>query len=100
MSYRTTDWHRAGACATMDPDLFFPIATGTVAAQQAAEARRVCAVCRVRRQCLEFAMENLEAHGIWGGTTQEERARARRKEADARRYAAPSQGRVAPETAA
>jgi hypothetical protein len=32
-------------------------------------------------------METREAHGIWGGTTPEERSRARRKkEANAQRY--------------
>ena len=84
----STEWRELGACTTADPDLFYPVATGVVAARQTAEACRICAACRVRRECLDFAMENREAHGIWGGTTLEQRAEARRKEAEARRYAA------------
>jgi WhiB family redox-sensing transcriptional regulator len=33
----------------------------------------VCAVCRVRRQCLRFALATRQSHGIWGGTTEDER---------------------------
>ena len=99
MSY-SIEWHKSGACATADPDLFYPIATGIMAARQTAEACRICAVCHVRRQCLDYAMENREAHGIWGGTTPEERSRARRKEMDAQRYASGNARRTAPETAA
>ena len=99
MSY-STEWRKSGACATADPDLFYPIGTGNAAARQIAEACRICAACHVRRECLDYAMENREAHGIWGGTTPEERAHARRKETDAQRYEARTAQRTAPETAA
>jgi WhiB family redox-sensing transcriptional regulator len=90
MSYRAIRWRDAGACATADPDLFFPFATATAAAGagQIEAARRICAGCQVRQQCLAFAVENQEAHGIWGGTTAEERARERKRPADAGRAAA------------
>jgi WhiB family redox-sensing transcriptional regulator len=42
------------------------------------KAQRICAGCGVRQQCLDFAMQNGEVHGVWGGTTPEERIRARR----------------------
>ena len=87
MTSYATDWLAAGACLTADPDLFFPIATGAVGASQAAEAQRICARCEVRPECLEFAMSSGEAHGVWGGTTPEERVRVRRRRADARRGA-------------
>ena len=82
MSYFATEWRESGACLTADPDLFFP--AGAVGARQADKARRICAGCRVRRECLQFAMDAGEEYGVWGGTTPEERRRARRK-ADARR---------------
>lgn len=85
MTRYATDWLAAGACLTADPDLFFPIATGSVGGSQAAKAQRICAGCKVRRECLEFAMNSGEVHGIWGGTTPEERIRFRRQRADARR---------------
>ena len=79
MSEYGTEWRAAGACLSADPDLFFPVATGTAASREAVRAQRVCAGCRVRQQCLDFAMRNGEMHGIWGGTTPEERQRARRQ---------------------
>lgn len=71
-------WRAAGACASADPDLFFPVSPTGIAAAEAEQARRICSGCRVRRQCLDFAMEHGETEGIWGGTTPEERVRARR----------------------
>jgi WhiB family redox-sensing transcriptional regulator len=75
------DWRSAGACATADPDLFFPISTYAAGARQAERALRVCAGCPVRRPCLEFAMRTGEKEGVWGGTTPEERIRLRRRAA-------------------
>lgn len=81
MTDYSTDWRAAGACLSADPDLFFPIATGTVAARQIMMAQRICAGCGVRQQCLDFAMQTGEVHGVWGGTTPEERIRFRRQHA-------------------
>ena len=83
--YTPAGWRAAGACASVDPDLFFPVSDEGEAVVQIARARRICAGCLVRRQCLEFAMETREMQGIWGGTTPEERLRARRDEAARRR---------------
>lgn len=85
MTEYASEWRAAGACLTADPELFYPIATGAVGARQVRLAQRVCARCRVRRQCLEFAMRTGEVHGIWGGTTPEERIQARRREQAAAR---------------
>ena len=85
MSEYGTEWRAKGACLSADPDLFFPIATGLVAAREMAKAQRVCARCRVRQECLDFAMRTGERHGIWGGTTPEERTRARRQRNRGRR---------------
>ena len=89
MTNYATDWRAAGACLSADPDLFFPIAAGVLAGRQITEARRICARCRVQRQCLDFAMRTGETHGIWGGTTPEERIAARRQRLR-RRAARPS----------
>jgi len=100
MNYYATEWRESGACLTADPELFFPVAAGAMGSRQADQARQVCAGCRVRRECLQFAMEMGEAHGVWGGTTPEERRRARRNLLASRRAAARRAGPVAPETAA
>lgn len=76
MAEYAAEWRAAGACATADPG---------AAAGQIAAAQEVCARCRVRKQCLEFAMRTGEADGIWGGTTPEERIRVRQRRAAARR---------------
>jgi WhiB family transcriptional regulator, redox-sensing transcriptional regulator len=85
MTIYATDWRAASACLSADPELFFPIPQGAVADRQVSDALRVCAGCTVRQQCLDFAMQTAEAHGIWGGTTPEERIRARRKAARLRK---------------
>ena len=79
MTRYATDWRAAGACLSADPDLFFPVATGTVAAVQVRKAQRICAGCGVRQECFDFAMRSGETHGVWGGTTPEERIRVRRQ---------------------
>jgi WhiB family redox-sensing transcriptional regulator len=33
----------------------------------------ICAMCAVSRQCLEFAIDTHEQHGVWGGLTEHER---------------------------
>ena len=73
-----TEWRAASACLNTDPDVFFPVAVGSAASKQVARAMRICAGCTVRQQCLDFAMRSGEKDGIWGGTTPEERVRARR----------------------
>ena len=77
----TPDWRAEGACRTADPNLFFPVAVGAVANRQIAKAQRICAGCPVRQQCLDFALRAPEPAGVWGGTTPEQRIRARRARA-------------------
>jgi WhiB family redox-sensing transcriptional regulator len=36
-------------------------------------AKQICAVCVVRRECLDYAIEIREPHGIWGGLNEAER---------------------------
>jgi len=71
-------WRSAAACRSVDPELFFPVSATGKSLEQATEAKRICAGCRVQRECLSFALRTRQAYGIWGGTTEEERAIARR----------------------
>ena len=38
-----------------------------------AEAKELCGLCPVRRDCLDYALENVLKEGIWGGLTEAER---------------------------
>jgi WhiB family redox-sensing transcriptional regulator len=42
-------------------------------------AKRVCASCRVREECLAYAIETNQVSGIWGGLTEDERRPLRRR---------------------
>ena len=66
------DWRSLGACRDEDPELFFPVPRGSGRAQLE-RAKAVCARCRVRAQCLSFAIETVQDHGVWGGMSEEER---------------------------
>ena len=65
--------HPDRGCAGVDPDFFFPVSTTS---PQVEAAKAVCRPCPVRRECLEHAMTRGEK-GIWGGTDEVERKRAR-----------------------
>ncbi len=65
-------WRQDALCAETDPEAFFPEKGGSTR-----EAKRVCAGCPVRLQCLEFALGNDERFGIWGGLSERERRRLR-----------------------
>jgi WhiB family transcriptional regulator, redox-sensing transcriptional regulator len=70
---RGEDWRAAAACQDTDPDLFFPVSGSGQSLDQAEQAKAVCASCPVRPSCLAFALRTGQAHGIWGGLTEEER---------------------------
>lgn len=70
---RPPAWVSEGLCAQVDPELFFP-----ERGQRSTDARRVCTSCGVRAQCLAEALANPSLEGVWGGTTQAQRAALRR----------------------
>jgi len=77
-------WRELAACRGTDLEVFFP-----ERGESAGPAREVCAACQVRQPCLDYAITNRIAHGIWGGLTERERralqsgwVRASRRERD------------------
>jgi WhiB family redox-sensing transcriptional regulator len=68
------DWQDFGNCKGVDPDLFFPERGASTR-----EAKECCRGCEVRHDCLEFALQNGEKFGIWGGLSERERRRIRRQ---------------------
>jgi Transcription factor WhiB. len=68
------DWHPKAACRGHDPDLWFGWEGESINAREAREqvAKRICATCPVRTQCLTHALTYPEAYGIWGGLNEHE----------------------------
>lgn len=64
------EWYADAICPQVDLDGFYP-ETGN--SRSAREACRVCDSCPVKQKCLDYAMENYERWGVWGGTTAHER---------------------------
>lgn len=63
------EWRAKATCANSDTEKFFPHRDGVDAAMIVAQAQLCCAVCTVRKECLEFALTNKLKYGIWGGVT-------------------------------
>lgn len=76
-------WQRLANCLGLPPDVFFP-----ERGESTREAKEVCRGCVVRSECLDFAVNNGERFGIWGGLSERERRKVRR--ARARRQGAAS----------
>ena len=79
MDNRAGWWSRA-ACATADPELFFPISYSGPALRLVTKAKAVCARCQIQPQCLRYALDAGSVQGVWGGMTEEERRRLLRQQ--------------------
>jgi WhiB family transcriptional regulator, redox-sensing transcriptional regulator len=67
------DWRQLAACRHSDPELFFPVSASGSSLDQVTQAKAICAGCPVRRQCLGFALDTRQDHGVWGGMSEQER---------------------------
>ena len=67
-----TAWQARAACHDADPEQFFPASDDFTAIETAAQlvaAAKVCHRCPVRRECLTYAVDSGQRHGIWAGHT-------------------------------
>jgi Transcription factor WhiB len=55
----------ANACRHADPELFFPVSPSGPSLDQITQAKAICAGCPVRQQCLAFALDTRQDHGVW-----------------------------------
>lgn len=69
------EWLNRAACVHEDPELFFPVGTAGPAVQDAEAAKEVCHRCPVVAECLDWAVTTEQTTGVWGGTSEHERAR-------------------------
>jgi WhiB family redox-sensing transcriptional regulator len=67
-------WQDRALCAQTDPEAFFPEKGGSTR-----EAKKVCLTCEVRDECLESALMNDERFGIWGGLSERERRKLKKR---------------------
>lgn len=76
-------WETWAACSTAASSLFFGPETELPPQREARErqAKALCATCPVRVQCLECALAAHVRYGIWGGLSESERRRERRRRA-------------------
>ena len=70
------DWMDRAACHGIELTAFYPLSDLATIPAEAADA---CDVCIVQPQCLSYALDTAQ-HGVWGGTTDEDRRLLRRRE--------------------
>jgi WhiB family transcriptional regulator, redox-sensing transcriptional regulator len=71
-----TSWESRALCREADTRCFVPPLSGESTDDRRAResaAKRICADCPVRRECLEYALRVREPFGIWGGLNETER---------------------------
>lgn len=87
MNFRNTElfsqmipkFDNANCLSVGDPELFFYSGAEKGAKEQINAAKRVCANCFHKDQCLEFALSNEIHYGVWGGLSELERRRILRR---------------------
>ena len=67
-------WYEQAACLDKDADCLFTENGGSTRA-----AKRIGQTCTVKTECLEYALANDERFGIWGGLSERERRRLKRR---------------------
>lgn len=66
-------WQAQGECLGAEPNIFFP-----ERGQSTEPAKAICALCVVREECLEYALDNNIQQGVFGGMSGRERRQIRR----------------------
>ena len=65
------EWMMSARCKETDPEIFYPERGDSTLDTLA--AKRICLKCEVRVECLQYAVDNNEQHGIWGGLNEKAR---------------------------
>lgn len=69
-------WQVKAACRGPQATVFFPppqFERKIDRLERERRAKRICAQCDVRRDCLDYSLDIREPHGIWGGLNESER---------------------------
>ena len=62
------DWQEFAKCKNVDVEVFYP-STG----ETTDLAKSYCKLCTVKLECLKFALETSQRHGVWGGLSERKR---------------------------
>ena len=68
------NWRDRAACANVDPELFYPEKGG-----KNDKAKAVCRGCPVKVECAKDALAMGDRWGVWGGLSERERRRLKRR---------------------
>lgn len=70
-----TTWESRALCRDVGAGFVPPLREETGGERRTRElaAKRVCAACPVRQECLDYALRVRESFGIWGGLNEVER---------------------------
>lgn len=66
-------WMQDAVCATSDPDEFYPEVGGSNR-----RAKAMCFVCPAMDFCLQWALDNNEQYGVFGGMSADERRKLKK----------------------
>ena len=69
-------WMEYALCREVGGDMWFP-ERGDGHTEQTRAALRICGMCSVKQECLDFALRTNEKYGVWGQTTERKRQRMR-----------------------
>lgn len=70
------NWQVRAACRGPQAVVFFPppqFERKEDKLRRESRAKEICGQCGVRRDCLQYALDIREPHGIWGGLNELER---------------------------
>ena len=68
-------WTLRAACLDADTGQFYPDRGESTQA-----AKRICQRCKVKAECLDYALATGERFGVWGGLSERERRRLKRRQ--------------------
>ena len=75
-------WQLRAACRGPHAAVFFPpprFERKHERLAREADAKGICLSCDVREECLEYALANDERFGIWGGLSERERRKLKKR---------------------
>lgn len=76
---RATDWRDDALCRAEDPEDFFPVGATPTAKAAERHAKAVCFRCPSLQPCGQWALDEREPVGVWGGMSEAERLKILRR---------------------